>query len=190
MDVTNSTRSCWPAPRCCWWRSIAVRLSGRLGLPSLLIYLGMGLLLGESGLGAIHFEDAAARARARVRRAGDHPDRGRSDHPVERGPPGDAARASSWPRSGWRSASAWSPVSRTSCSALDWQIAVLLGAVTSPTDAAAVFSVLRRVPIRPRLRGAAGGRVRSERRADRPAGHSGQHGRHRRSTACRTSPGW
>ena len=37
---------------------------------------------------------------------------------------------------------------------LDWQLAVLLGAVTSPTDAAAVFSVLRRVPIRPRLRGA------------------------------------
>ena len=37
---------------------------------------------------------------------------------------------------------------------LDWQTAVLLGAVTSPTDAAAVFSVLRRVPIRPRLRGA------------------------------------
>ncbi len=37
---------------------------------------------------------------------------------------------------------------------LDWQLAVLIGAVTSPTDAAAVFSVLRRVPIRPRLRGA------------------------------------
>ena len=30
---------------------------------------------------------------------------------------------------------------------LDWQLAVLLGAVTSPTDAAAVFSVLRRVPL-------------------------------------------
>src|SRR3954468_9370087 len=36
---------------------IAVRLSGRLGLPSLLIYLAMGLLLGESGAG-IQFEDA------------------------------------------------------------------------------------------------------------------------------------
>ena len=33
-------------------------------------------------------------------------------------------------------------------------IAVLLGAVTSPTDAAAVFSVLRNVPIPHRLRGA------------------------------------
>ena len=40
---------------------------------------------------------------------------------------------------------------------LDFWIAVLLGAVTSPTDAAAVFSVLRHVPIPHRLRGAAGG---------------------------------
>ena len=37
---------------------------------------------------------------------------------------------------------------------LDFWVAVLLGAVTSPTDAAAVFSVLRNVPIPHRLRGA------------------------------------
>ena len=37
---------------------------------------------------------------------------------------------------------------------LDLWLAVLLGAVTSPTDAAAVFSVLRNVPIPHRLRGA------------------------------------
>jgi cell volume regulation protein A len=37
---------------------------------------------------------------------------------------------------------------------LDWQLAILLGAVTSPTDAAAVFSVLRRVPLPRRLTGA------------------------------------
>lgn len=36
---------------------LAVRLAGRLGLPSLLIYLGLGLVLGESGLG-IEFESA------------------------------------------------------------------------------------------------------------------------------------
>ena len=37
---------------------------------------------------------------------------------------------------------------------LDWELAVLLGAVTSPTDAAAVFSVLRRVPLPRTLTGA------------------------------------
>lgn len=36
---------------------------------------------------------------------------------------------------------------------LDWWIAILLGAVVSPTDAAAVFSVLRNVPLPHRLRG-------------------------------------
>ena len=37
---------------------------------------------------------------------------------------------------------------------LPWELAVLLGAVTSPTDAAAVFSVLRVVPLPQRLTGA------------------------------------
>ena len=37
---------------------------------------------------------------------------------------------------------------------LPWELAVLLGAVTSPTDAAAVFSVLRGLPLPQRLVGA------------------------------------
>jgi len=37
---------------------------------------------------------------------------------------------------------------------LDWELALLLGAIASPTDAAAVFSVLRKVPLRPKLLGA------------------------------------
>ncbi len=36
--------------------ALAVRLSSRVGLPSLLVYLAIGLLLGESGLG-IDFDD-------------------------------------------------------------------------------------------------------------------------------------
>jgi len=36
---------------------------------------------------------------------------------------------------------------------VDWTYAILVGAVLAPTDAAAVFSVLRRVPLPPRLRG-------------------------------------
>ncbi|MDQ3052872.1 MAG: hypothetical protein M3R66_03305, partial [Actinomycetota bacterium] len=35
---------------------LAVRVASGVGLPSLLIYLGLGLVLGESGLG-IDFED-------------------------------------------------------------------------------------------------------------------------------------
>lgn len=35
---------------------IAIRLSRRLGLPSLLLYLGIGILLGNRGLG-IQFSD-------------------------------------------------------------------------------------------------------------------------------------
>ncbi|HEY3258943.1 MAG TPA: cation:proton antiporter, partial [Pseudonocardiaceae bacterium] len=35
---------------------LAVRVSVRLGLPSLLLYLAIGLLIGESGLG-IHFDN-------------------------------------------------------------------------------------------------------------------------------------
>src|SRR3954449_3032337 len=37
---------------------LAVRLSVRAGLPSLLVYLMMGVLLGESGVGGIDFENA------------------------------------------------------------------------------------------------------------------------------------
>ncbi len=68
-------------------------------------------------------------------------------------------------RRAWRSASRWSrwlPLVLH----LGWREALLLGAVLAPTDAAAVFSVLRRVPLPPRLSGHAGGGV----RAQRPAG--------------------
>ena len=39
---------------------------------------------------------------------------------------------------------------------LPWELALLLGAVTSPTDAAAVFSVLRVVPLPKKATGALG----------------------------------
>ena len=55
---------------------------------------------------------------------------------------------------------------------LSWELSVLLGAVTSPTDAAAVFSVLRGLPLSRRLVGRARGRVGAQRRADRRPGHA------------------
>src|SRR3954453_3594874 len=131
---------------------LAVRDSSRAGLPSLLIYLLMGVALGDNGIG-IHFNNAElAHALGFAALAVILADGGLS---------------TSWRdvrpsmRLGLSLATLGVAVSVAvvACVAhfvlgLSWQLSVLLGAVTSPTDAAAVFSVLRRVPIRPRLRGA------------------------------------
>ncbi len=129
----------------------AVRISVGVGLPSLLLYLLMGVLLGEAGLG-VGFENAEAA------------------HAL-----GFAALllilaegglTTSWPeirpvmRLGVSLATVGVAVSVLVMAVfghyvlgLEWQLAVLLGAVASPTDAAAVFSVLRRVPLPRRLTG-------------------------------------
>ena len=71
---------------------LAVRFSSRAGLPSLLVYLLMGVALGESG--SRHpLRERRAGPLAGLRGAGDHPGRGRPDDPLERGTPLDAARA-------------------------------------------------------------------------------------------------
>lgn len=36
----------------------AVRISSRSGLPSLLVYLGIGIAMGQDGIGDIHFDNA------------------------------------------------------------------------------------------------------------------------------------
>src|SRR5215203_2950176 len=131
---------------------LAVRVSTRAGLPSLLLYLLMGVALGESGIG-IHFENAelahalgfAALALILA----------------------DGGLSTSWrvvrPSMplGLSLATIGVAVSVTIVAlgaphllGLSWELSVLLGAVTSPTDAAAVFSVLRGLPLSPRLVGA------------------------------------
>ena len=131
---------------------LAVRVSVFAGLPSLLLYLAIGVLLGEAVLG-IGFSDANL-ANAL----------------------GFAALVVILAEGGVTTK--WSEVRPTlglglllsslgvvvsvsvmaACChyllGLDWELAILLGAVTSPTDAAAVFSVLRRVPLRTSVRGA------------------------------------
>ena len=131
---------------------LAVRLSSRTRLPSLLLYLLMGVALGESGLG-IGFEDAELAhsmgfAALIVILA-------------------EGGLTTSWHnlrpsmRLGFSLATVGVVVSVAVVAAaghyllgLRWETAVLLGAVTSPTDAAAVFSVLRVVPLPKRLTGA------------------------------------
>ena len=129
----------------------AVRLSTTTGLPSLLLYLGVGLLVGEGGLG-IQFED---------------------QHLTQ--VLGYAALILILTEGGFTTR--WASMRRAVAPALvlstlgvvisvlvvgsvthvvlhlDWTTAMLVGAIVSSTDAAAVFSVLRNVPLPRRLSG-------------------------------------
>ncbi len=131
---------------------VAVRLSVRLGLPSLLLYLGIGLLIGEAGFG-IRFDNAELTQSL-----------------------GIAALVLILAEGGLTTK--WSNVKRSLglgialstvavlvsiavtgtalhlLLGLDWRTALLWGAVLSSTDAAAVFSVLRGVGVSKRLVGA------------------------------------
>jgi len=128
---------------------LAVRLSVRAGLPSLLVYLLMGVLLGESGLG-IGFEDAAlAHALGFAALMLILAEGGLTTSWAEMRPvmPMGVSLATI----GVAVSVAVMAAAGHYLFGLSWQLAVLLGAVTSPTDAAAVFSVLRRVPLPRRL---------------------------------------
>lgn len=128
----------------------AVRVSTGAGLPSLLLYLAIGMAVGESGLG-IPFEDAELAqvlgtvALAVILAEGGFTTDWRTVRPVA-------------PLAGVL-ATAGVAISVVVTTALvhlvldvDLRTAILLGAVASSTDAAAVFAVLRRMPIRGRLR--------------------------------------
>ncbi len=131
---------------------LAVRVTLAVGLPSLLLYLGMGLALGEDGFG-VKFDNAElAQALGFAALVVILIDGGLSTKWSE-------ARPSM--KVGLLLATVGVGVSVTVVAVLahlllgmTWKLAWLVGAVTSPTDAAAVFAVLRRVPLRPRLSGA------------------------------------
>ena len=125
---------------------LAVRLSVFAGLPSLLVYLGLGLLLGSSGLG-INFSDPdlahvlgfgaliliLAEGGLTTKWDGIKPTIGLSVLLATVGVAVSVGVVA---------------VGAHYLLGLDWQLAVLLAAVTSPTDAAAVFSVLRNLPLK------------------------------------------
>jgi cell volume regulation protein A len=128
----------------------AVRYSTRAGLPSLLVYLAMGLALGEAGLG-LRFEDAdltqllGTLALAVILAEGGLTTRWDVVRPVA---PlaGVLATVGVFASVAITTSLVWLVLD------VDFRTAIVLGAVASSTDAAAVFSVLRRLPIRPRLR--------------------------------------
>ncbi|MGH3714007.1 MAG: potassium/proton antiporter [Micromonosporaceae bacterium] len=127
----------------------AVRLSTRLGLPSLLVYLGIGMAIGEAGLG-IRFEDAeltrtlGIAALVVIIAEGGLTARWSTLRPV-------LPLASALATVGVAISVAVVAAVAHYGLGMDWQLALLYGAVLSPTDAAAVFSTLRRLRLRPRL---------------------------------------
>jgi cell volume regulation protein A len=131
---------------------LAVRLSSGVGLPSLLIYLLMGVVLGEAGLG-IEFEDPeVAHALGFGALAVILAEGGLTTHWREARP--SMRLGLSLATVGVAVSVAVVAVGAHFLLGLPWELAVLLGAVCSPTDAAAVFSVLRVVPLPQRLVGA------------------------------------
>ena len=129
----------------------AVRISVRSGLPSLLIFLGIGLLLGESGLGIAFDSEELTQvlgycALVLILAEGGLTTRW------------SGIRKSVAPAAVLSTVGVFVSVGVVAVAAryvlnLDWTVALLIGAILSSTDAAAVFSVLRTVPLPRRLSG-------------------------------------
>jgi len=128
---------------------LAVRGSVRVGLPSLLLYLLIGVGLGDAGLG-VQFSDAELAnalgfaALVVILAEGGLTTSWRDLRPVVR-------IGGSLATIGVAVSVGVMAVVAHLVFGMSWELAVLLGAVTSPTDAAAVFSVLRRVPLPHRI---------------------------------------
>lgn len=131
----------------------AVRISSRSGLPSLLLYLGIGIAMGQDGLLDVKFDDAELTqvigyaALVVILAEGGLGTKWKEIKPAL---PAAAALAT---------AGVAVSVGVTATAAhylvgLEWQQALIVGAVVSSTDAAAVFSVLRKVPLPSRVTGA------------------------------------
>jgi len=129
----------------------AVRLSLRSGLPSLLLYLGIGVVIGEAGLG-IEFDSAELTqvlgytALVLILAEGGLTT---SWHGIRR----SVAPAALLSTLGVLVSVAIVGVAAHLVLPVSWSVAFLVGAVLASTDAAAVFSVLRRVPLPHRLSG-------------------------------------
>jgi cell volume regulation protein A len=130
---------------------VAARVAHGIGLPGLLVFLGLGLALGEAGVG-VRFDNAGLAETLGLSAL-------------------VLILAEGGLTTSWAHARAAAPAALSLATAgvvvsvlvvavttrwllnLGWRDALLLGAVLAPTDAAAVFSVLRKLPLPPRLSG-------------------------------------
>lgn len=128
----------------------AARLGSRVGLPALLIFLFLGMAMGNSGLG-IQFDDAdlahglGFAALVLILAEGGFTTKWVNIRPA-------IGLASMLATVGIGVSIALMGVFAHFVLGLPWAVAVLLGAVTAPTDSAAVFAVLRGVPLPNRVK--------------------------------------
>jgi cell volume regulation protein A len=130
----------------------AVRISSRSGLPSLLVYLGIGIAMGQDGIGDIHFDNAELTqvigyaALVVILAEGGLGTKWKEIKPA-------LPAASALALAGVAVSVGVTATAAHYLIGLEWRQALIIGAVVSSTDAAAVFSVLRRIPLPARVTG-------------------------------------
>ncbi|MFI1732122.1 potassium/proton antiporter [Streptomyces acidicola] len=130
----------------------AVRISSRSGLPSLLVYLGIGVAMGQDGLGDIQFNNAAMTqvigyaALVVILAEGGLGTKWKEIKPA-------LPAATSLALVGVAVSVGVTAAGAHYLIGLEWRQSLIIGAVVSSTDAAAVFSVLRRIPLPAHLTG-------------------------------------
>ncbi|MBC9729564.1 potassium/proton antiporter [Streptomyces sp. TRM68367] len=130
----------------------AVRISSRSGLPSLLVYLGIGVAMGQDGIGGIHFDNAELTqvigyaALVVILAEGGLGTKWKEVKPA-------LPAASALALAGVAVSVGVTATAAHHLIGLEWRQSLIVGAIVSSTDAAAVFSVLRKIPLPARVTG-------------------------------------
>ncbi|MET9531210.1 MULTISPECIES: potassium/proton antiporter [unclassified Streptomyces] len=130
----------------------AVRISSRSGLPSLLLYLGIGMAIGQDGIFNVKFDNVEMTqvigyaALVVILTEGGLGTKWKEIKPV-------LPMAVVLSTAGVAVSVGITAAGAHYLVGLEWRQALIIGAVVSSTDAAAVFSVLRKVPLPSRITG-------------------------------------
>jgi potassium/hydrogen antiporter len=129
----------------------AARVAHRIGLPSLLLFLAVGIFLGEDGIGVAFDDVQLAQALGTAALAVILVEGGLTTHWPD-------VRRLLLPAATLATVGVGISVVITAAGAhwllgMDWHLALLLGAIVGSTDAAAVFAVLRALPLPQKVTG-------------------------------------